>query len=304
MASEVPSKFSVYAALTAKIVRAMSAAKDKWEMPWHTGRVPLSVPVNAITHEPYRGVNILSLWIDAMANEFQTPYWAGYQQWQSIDAQVRSGERGSMIVFYRKVEPRDNELELIDLPRYLARAYWVFNAAQVDGYLPPVPPARQPVEIDEELEAFVKATGVRIQEGVPEACYRRGLDFIQMPQSVWFIGSKTSTPTQAYYATLLHELTHWTGAPHRLDREFGKRFGDHAYAFEELVAELGAAFLCSAFRIANAPRPDHASYLAGWLSVLKDDPRAIFTASSKAQEAIEYLGSIATRTLDPLQQAS
>jgi antirestriction protein ArdC len=154
------------------------------------------------------------------------------------------------------------------------------------------------------LEAFVKATGVRIQEGVPEACYRRGLDFIQMPQSVWFIGSKTSTPTQAYYATLLHELTHWTGAPHRLDREFGKRFGDHAYAFEELVAELGAAFLCSAFRIANAPRPDHASYLAGWLSVLKDDPRAIFTASSKAQEAIEYLGSIATRTLDPLQQAS
>jgi antirestriction protein ArdC len=304
MAGEVPSKFNVYGAITAKIVRAIKEKPGKFEMPWHTVGSPMSVPINAITNEPYRGVNILSLWIDGITREFPTGYWGSYRQWQSIDAQVRAGERGCMIVFYKKVEAKDNELELLELPRYLARAYWVFNAAQVDGFTPPVPRERVPVEVNEGIDAFVRATEAKFDHGGYKACYRRDFDLIEMPHRTFFMGSSTRSPTEAYYAVMLHELTHWTGAPHRLDRNFGMRFGDEAYAFEELVAELGAAFMCAAFRISNEPRPDHAAYVDSWLKVLNDDPRAIFTASTRAQEAIEYLGSIAAQQLDPLAQAS
>jgi antirestriction protein ArdC len=114
-----------------------------------------------------------------------------------------------------------------------------------------------------------------------------------MPSPAWFTGSSTSTSLETYYATLLHELTHWTGATYRLGREFGKRYGDHAYAFEELVAELGAAFLCAELGIANEPRPDHAAYLGPWLKVLEEDSRAIFRAASLAQQAVEYLTGLA-----------
>ncbi len=110
-----------------------------------------------------------------------------------------------------------------------------------------------------------------------------------MPKPEQFVGTPTSSPTEAYYAVLLHELTHWTGAPHRLNREFGVRFGDRAYAFEELIAELGAAFLCSALRIVNEPRADHAAYISNWLEILDRDPKAIFTAAGQAQKAVEYL---------------
>jgi antirestriction protein ArdC len=303
MASEDPSKFSVYAALTAKIVRAMALA-GSWRMPWHTQGRALSMPINAATRNPYRGVNVLSLWADAMGRGYSRPHWASYRQWQGMNAQVRSGERGSMIVFYRKLEPSDNEHELTDLPHYLARAYWVFNIAQVDGAGEEPPSPGEPVATDEKLDAFVQATGARVRDGSVAARYRTDLDLIEMPDRGCFRGTRTSTSTQAYYGVLLHELTHWTGAAHRLDRQFGKRFGDNAYAFEELVAELGAAFLCAAFGIANEPRPDHAAYLAAWLNVLKQDQRAIFTASGKAQEAIEFLSHTAAIELDPLQKAS
>jgi antirestriction protein ArdC len=125
------------------------------------------------------------------------------------------------------------------------------------------------------------------------------MDLILMPAASMFLGSSTRNPTQAYYAVLLHELTHWTGAKHRLDREFGLRFGDKAYAFEELVAELGAAFMCACFGISNEPRPDHAQYVASWLEVLNKDTRAIFTAANRAQEAIQFLGELAAAKLDP-----
>jgi len=299
MASEVLSKFSVYDAITAKIVRAMAENNGRFEMPWHRGGTPLSVPVNAVSQEPYRGVNILALWAEAAAKEYGTPLWASYKQWQSLGAQVKHGERGTMIVFYRRVEPNGGELDLELFPRYLARAYWIFNAAQVENFTPPDRPERTPVEIDDDVEAFVRATEARISHGLPHACYRHDFDLIEMPQTTWFMGSSTRNPTQGYYAVLLHELTHWTGAKHRLDRDFGQRFGDQAYAFEELVAELGAAFMCAAFSITNEPRPDHAKYVASWLKVLNNDSRAIFTAASRAQEAIQYLGELAAAKLDP-----
>jgi antirestriction protein ArdC len=170
----------------------------------------------------------------------------------------------------------------------------VFNAAQVEGWDHPQPPARpSQVELDEQIEAFVRATKADIRFGFPNAFYRQSEDFIAMPAPMKFTGTPTSSPSEAYYAVLLHELTHWTGAPHRLDRTKGKRVGDLAYAFEELVAELGAAFLCSAFGIVNEPRPDHAAYIAHWLEFLGADNRAIFKAAGLAQEAVEYLRGLA-----------
>lgn len=114
-----------------------------------------------------------------------------------------------------------------------------------------------------------------------------------MPDRYRFIDTKSGTATEAWYATLLHELTHWAGASHRLDRQFGERFGDDAYAMEELVAELGAAFLCGDLGITAEPRADHAAYIDSWLRILKGDRKAIFTAASAANKAAEYLKSIA-----------
>jgi antirestriction protein ArdC len=284
-----------YRALTEKIIEAMKGDLRAFKMPWHTGGIPAHLPVNASTDAPYRGVNVLSLWIDALRRQYPSGYWASYKQWQSVGAQVRKGEHGSQIVFYKPLNPGEPETAGEgETPRFVARMTRVFNGAQVEGWTPPSLPSDAGAPPDAQAEAFVSATGARIRYGFHTTRYRRDLDDIEMPSPAWFTGSSTSTSAQTFYAVLLHELTHWTGATHRLSREFGKRFGDRAYAFEELVAELGAAFLCAALGIANEPRPDHAVYLSSWLKVLEGDARAIFLAASKAQEAAEYLTALAS----------
>jgi antirestriction protein ArdC len=297
------SKFNVYGAITEKIARAIRDQKGKFMMPWHSSEASLSFPVNAATENAYRGVNILSLWVDALSKGFANGYWASYKQWQSLGAQVRYGERGSLIFFYKKLETAETDGVVEDAPRFVGRAAWVFNASQVDDWAPPA--SREPslVAIDKTVAAFVESTEARIYHGYQVARYRQDLDCIEMPSTAWFRDTGTSTATQSYHAVLFHELTHWTGPSYRCDREFGKRFGDRAYAFEELVAELGAAFLCAAFKIANEPRPDHAAYVAQWLEVLGDDPKAIFTAAHKAQDAIEYLSTLASAKLDRVSRA-
>jgi antirestriction protein ArdC len=286
------SKSDVFTSITAKIVAAIEAGAGEFAMPWHGSILSPAFPVNAATDKPYRGVNILALWAEATFKRYISGYWASYRQWQQLGAQVRKGEHGSLIVFYKKVEQEQLALKQEDeggLPRFVARASHVFNAGQVDGWQAPIPKLKSEVQISKEIAAFIEATGADIRHGVHMARYCRDLDCIEMPNPEMFIGTSTSSPTEAYHAVLLHELTHWSGAEHRLNREFGKRFGDHAYAFEELVAELGAAFLCSAFRITNEPRPDHAAYVSSWLDILNRDTKAVFTAASRAQEAVEYL---------------
>jgi antirestriction protein ArdC len=291
-------RHNIYGAITVKILRAMKEAKGTYRMPWHSNSVPLGIPSNALTDHPYRGVNILSLWIDGMVKGYPTGYWASYKQWQTLGAQVRYEQHGSLIIFYKKLDQTAKEKAAGELPRFVGKASWVFNAAQVDSWTPPdlKPPA--PVEIDKMVALFVDAVGANVGHGYQRACYRPDLDSIEMPSPAWFLDTPTRTAVQAYHGVLFHELTHWTGPTHRCDREFGKRFGDKKYAFEELVAELGAAFLSAAFRITNEPREDHAAYLADWLELLGSDPKVIFTAANKAQEAVEYLGSCATGTLD------
>ncbi|HEY1707198.1 MAG TPA: zincin-like metallopeptidase domain-containing protein [Rhizomicrobium sp.] len=286
---------TLYERITSKIMEAMNNGAGTFKMPWHAPIAATAFPVNASTHAPYRGINILSLWVDALTQEYPSGYWASYRQWQHLGAQVRKGERGSLIVFYKRAEPQTDADENSDerSGRPIFTASHVFNAAQVEGWIPDDAPHEPRFEPHEQVEAFVQAVGARVEQGHAMARYRLDMDCIEMPSPLWFTGTSSSTSLQSYYAVLLHELTHWSGASHRLDREFGKRFGDEAYAMEELVAELGAAFMCSAFGLANDPRPDHAQYLASWLKVLGSDPKAIFAASSRAQEATQFLFGLA-----------
>ena len=222
------------------------------------------------------------------------PFWATYKQWQERGCQVRKGEKAAMVVFWKayKVEQDDAGDDEGDETRLVARASFVFNAAQVDGFdLSKISKGETPEDLSEDqriasAEAFFAATGAIVRHGGNRAFYTTAGDFIQMPQFAQFDGAVF------YYATLAHEHTHWTGANARLDRQFGARFGDQAYAFEELVAELGAAYLCGILGLANEPRPDHAAYLDSWLKVLKSDKKAIFTAANKAQAAVDYLQAL------------
>lgn len=222
---------------------------------------------------------------------YSAPVWATYRQWAELGAQVRSGEKSSLVIFYKEFEAEpDPEDASDDGKRRVARASYVFNAAQVDGYVQPGAP--EPLGLIEriaEADRFVAATGARIKHGGDMAYYRPSTDHIQMPSEDTFCGTETMSRNEGYYATLVHELTHWTGAKHRLARDMGKRFGDQGYAAEELVAEIGAAFLCAELGITQETRADHAQYLAHWLKLMKDDARAIFTAAAKASEAASYL---------------
>lgn len=290
MQASVPSndRFDLYRTVTDKIVAAIEAGAGAFVMPWHvsaaTGR-----PINALTGHGYRGVNVVALWAEAVMSGYGTGWWASYRQWERLGAQVRRGERGSVIVFYNHLNTAPTEELDESRFRLVARAFRVFNLDQVDGWRPPGSERVSMVEAFAEVEAFVAATKAVVVHGGSYACYRRDYDRIELPDRDRFRGSPTSSANEAYYGTLLHELTHWSGAPHRLDRTFGTRFGDKHYAVEELVAELGAAFLCADLGIANEPRPDHAAYVASWLEVLNDDRRAIFTAAARANDAAAYL---------------
>ncbi|MDZ4113422.1 MAG: zincin-like metallopeptidase domain-containing protein [Brevundimonas sp.] len=290
MQNPVPSndRFDLYRAVTDKIVAAIEAGAGRFVMPWHvsaaTGR-----PTNALTGHGYRGVNVVALWAEAVMSGYGTGWWASYRQWERLGAQVRRGQRGSVIVFYNHLNTAPTEDLDDSRHRLVARAFRVFNLDQVDGWQPPGPTSVPTVEALAEVEAFVAATKAVVVHAGSRACYRRDYDRIELPPRDRFRGTPTSSASEAYYGTLLHELTHWSGAPHRLDRTFGTRFGDNDYAVEELVAELGAAFLCADLGIANEPRPDHASYIASWLKVLNDDSRAVFTAAARANDSATYL---------------
>ena len=198
------------------------------------------------------------------------------------------------MVFYKEFtgEPNPDD-QKDDGTRRVARASYVFNAAQIDGYTVAEPPERLgPVARIEAADRFLTHTGARIEAGGERAYYRPSTDAIHMPDEGLFTGTDTMNRSEAWYATALHESTHWSGAKHRLNRDFGKRFGDQAYVAEELVAEIASAFLCAELSVTQDTRPDHAQYLAHWLKLLKDDNRAIFTAAAKASEAVTYLKSL------------
>ena len=285
--SSFSGRADVHVTITNRIIEAIHAGAGEFVMPWHQSG-DIGRPINAATGKRYQGTNVIALWAEASLSAFGSGTWATYRQWEGLGAQVRRGERSANIVFYKSLAGSE-ETEAPPGHRVFARASRVFNAGQVEGWQAPGIQRPNLAELLPAAEAFVARTGAEIRHGHDHACYRRADDRIEVPDRDCFLGSPTSTPTEAYYAVLLHELTHWTGASHRLDRQFGRRFGDDAYAVEELVAELGAAFLCADLGIANAPRPDHAAYLAGWLNVLGSDPKALFTTGRLASQAATFL---------------
>lgn len=284
-----PQKRDVYARVTAQIIEAIEQGTGTWRMPWHTsGRFAFS-PINVASRKPYRGINTVCLWAAAQAKCYESGEWATYQQWQERGAQVRKGERATTVVFWKFANSagesqEDGEQPAASGSRLLfTKGYSVFNAAQVDGYTPKADGERSTPERIAHAEAFFRAAGADVRHGGNQAFYSPAGDYVQMPPFAAF------RDAVAYYSTLAHECTHWTASAARCNRELGKRFGDSAYAAEELIAELGAAFACAHLGLSTEARPDHAQYIQSWLRVLKADKRAIFTAASKAQQAADWL---------------
>ncbi len=283
-------RFDIHQHITDQIVTAIEHGAGEFRLPWHRSAGNIMRPVNVASKKAYQGVNILALWAESELRGLGSGLWGTYRQWTEAGAQVRKGEKAAYVVFYKEYEIAADDADGDIETRLFARATPVFAAEQVDGYaLPMAPVPADSVAVIDTAEAIVAATGAVIGFGGERAYYRPSTDSIQLPTREAFIGTATSSPTEAFYSTLLHELTHWTAPKQRCDRELGKRFGDAAYAMEELVAELGAAFLCADLGITTVPRVDHAQYLASWLGVLKADKKAIFTAASKASEAVRFL---------------
>jgi len=279
----------VYARVTDQIINVIERGVGNWRMPWHTsGRYAFS-PINITSRKPYRGINTVCLWAAAEAKGYGCGEWGTYKQWQERSAQVRKGEKSSSVVFWKFAdasrEPQDDGDESSSGGSRLlfARAYSVFNAAQVDGYTPKAEPDIPMLERIERAETFFQSINADVRHGGDRAYYSPDSDHIQMPAFNAFVESVR------YYSTLAHEHTHWTAKTERCDRQLGKRFGDSAYAAEELIAELGAAFACAHLGLSSEPRDDHAQYIQSWLRVLRADKRAIFTAASKAQQACDWL---------------
>ena len=275
----------LYASVTARIVAALEAGTSPWSCPWR-GQGVDARPANATTGRVYRGINVLLLNLRAMAEGYASNRWLTFAQAQALGAHVRKGEHGSQIVFFKLHELDEPAAAEPDQRRVvpLLRAFTVFNVDQVDG-LPeamraqPLPPTGwQPIEAAERILA---ASGARVCHGGSKAFYAPGPDQIQMPPRQAFDSAAD------YYATALHELTHWSGHPSRCNRPLGMRHGIDAYAFEELVAEMGSAFLADYCGLVG--RLQHASYIASWLQALRNDKRLIFTASSQAQKAADFL---------------
>lgn len=285
-------RFNVYEEVTRSIVAAIEAGADEFVMPWHTDGAAIGKPQNASTRMEYHGINVLLLWAESCQANFPSGYWASYRQWQTLGAQVAKGEKGTTIVFYKRYEVEEENGEKGE--RMVARATKVFNASQVAGWVPPaIILPTEPDALHEATVKFVKATGAIVSYGGDQAYYDIREDVIQMPDRCRFKGGIDSA-RQAELATLLHELVHWSGAEKRLGRNFTNRHRLAVIAEEELVAELGLAFLCADLGISNVPRPDHAAYVASWLKVMRNEPRAIFKAARLANEATNWLHEVAS----------
>jgi antirestriction protein ArdC len=278
----------VYTRVTNEIIAAIEAGPGNWRMPWHHAGNAIARPTNLASAKRYRGINTLALWIAATSAGYADGLWGTYRQWRAAGAQVRKAERSTTVVLWKEVRSSSDETEADDDDskqhrRMFARAFCVFNRAQVDGFEPAATTSLAESERIVHADDFFDALRIPITFGPYDAHYRISEDRIYMPPFSAF------SDAAAYTGTLIHEAAHATGAQHRLDRNFGERFKRDARAIEEATAELTASYVLADLAIAHRPRPDHAAYIASWLRILKDNPRAIFTAASKAQQAADWM---------------
>ena len=289
-------KLSVFDRVTQKIIADLEKGVRPWQKPWSgDNAAPRIVRPKRHNGEPYNGVNILLLWDAAINKGFQNPTWMTFKQTEEYGAHVRKGEKSSFVVYANKIIKTETDAktgEDIEKQIPFLRGYNVFNVEQIEGLpekflLQPEPASISPtVGRLENVDHFIKNTGAIIRHGGDRAYYAESSDHIQMPLIDAF------TNGESYYATLAHEATHWTKHDTRLKRDFGRvAWGDEGYAKEELVAEIGSAFLCADLGITPETREDHAAYIETWLKALKDDKKLIFTAAAHATRAVEFLKS-------------
>ena len=271
-------------AVTSQMIELMSTAGSNWTMPFaSTGRVP----VNGVTGKEYSGNNLFLLMLGTNDAEF-----AGFHQWKSVGATVKKGEKGHIVTRPRMVKDKDDPEKRILTGFSLA---YVFGRSQVDN-------APEPIYKDErtDLTQAIKNADVYFQNVNADirendggrACYVPDSDFVSMPPRAAFSATATSTATECYYGTLAHELVHWTGNKTRLKRFNVQEFTKEFRSYEELVAELGSCFLCVKLGISSEPRDDHATYLNGWISNLKDDPEVLWKAAKDACKAVDFLDKL------------
>jgi len=280
-------KHDLYSAVSERIVAELERGAVPWVKPW-AATAGANTPCNAVTNRPYSGCNVVLLWL-ARDRDWATPRFLTFKQTIEAGGNVRRGEHGTKVYFVKQLQVKDDdEADPRIVP--MLREYTVFNVAQCEN-LPASVVAGKPMRVrnpdtrDALADEFLRSTGADIREGHGEAFYVPSKDYISMPTFEAFKGA------DHFYNVAFHELTHWTGHASRLDRDLKKRFGSHDRAAEELVAELGAAFLSAEFGFDGDVR--NAGYIATWLDLLKADKRAFFTACSKAQAAADYLRRLA-----------
>jgi antirestriction protein ArdC len=278
--------------ITQKIVNMLEQGVRPWSKSWTgTGMYRMSGLPKRASGENYSGINILLLWLAMQDNGWENPYFMTYDQAVKLGGCVRKGSKGTKIVYYSSFTKEEEHSDgSTDTSRIaFMKFYTVFSVEQIDGiperfYKKAEQPSEEQIlERVANADQFFNALGVRVKEGGNSAFYNPGGDFVGMPAFNAF------QDAQSYYCTLGHEMTHATGHASRCNRELTNRFGNAAYAFEELIAELGAAFLAAELGIDNEPREDHASYIKSWVKILKDDSKAIFTAASMASKAVAWM---------------
>lgn len=288
----------IYRTITDRIIADLEKGVRPWAKLWSAGHLDGRIvrPLRA-NGEPYRGINTLMLWSEASEKGYGSPFWMTFRQALELGAHVRMGEKGSLVVYTSTISRtetdeagKENEREIPFL-----KGYTVFNAEQVNDlperFKVPVAQVLDPVQRIDSAERFVAATSAEVRHRGGRAYYSLTDDHVGMPPFEAF------RDPESYYAVLTHELTHWTGHTTRLDRVFGRKRNSARYAAEELVAELGSAFLCADLGLTPEIREDHAAYVATWLTILRDDKRAIVTAAAHAQRAADYLHSLQPVTL-------
>ncbi|QPR26565.1 DUF1738 domain-containing protein (plasmid) [Edwardsiella hoshinae] len=276
-------KKDLYQTVTDNIIAALEQGVKPWVCPWSKTGIS-GMPVNLTTGGQYHGMNIMLLWESALKHGYADTRWLTYKQAQGLGGQVRKGEHGTTVFFYSMIE-RENQDG--DLERFsVLKTFTVFNVEQVDGLaIEPMELPKENFNSRDDVELFFKATGAKIRECGTDAYFCPSRDEIVLPCRHLFNDAAN------FYATGLHELIHWSGGKSRLNREMKGSFGSKDYAYEELVAELGSAFLMADLGVSGEVQ--HENYIAAWLAVLENDKRFIFKAASAASKAHLYLKDVA-----------
>lgn len=278
---------SDYEKITAQIIAALEEGTVPWRKPWNGAG---SLPTSLSTGKTYRGANQMILGMTSLMRGYSSPYWGTYRQIGAQGGQVSKGEKSTAVILWRPIEKVNAEGE--KEKAFILRTFAIFNAEQAtweEGAMPSLPEQaeHEPIAEAERVSGLYLATGPTFSHGGDRACYSPTADAIRLPEMGTF------ETAEGYYSTLYHEMVHSTGHKSRLNREGvteGHYFGSPDYSKEELVAEMGAAFLCAATGLnPDATLANSSAYIAGWLRVLNSDPKMVLQAASKAQRAADLI---------------